>query len=269
MKDSTPLFMAPLGPARENVVTTPLLMLGPSLGTSAAALWTEVAELLAGQYDCFGFDLPGHGLSRRHEPVNSMPELAAALLAGVEQLQQKRGETGKPFFYAGVSVSGCIGLQLLLDAPNRIRAAAIINSAARIGQPEAWRERAALVMQKGTDALRESSRERWFGTGFVDARKEKANELLDSLTATDKSGYAGVCEALGGFDVRARLGEIATPTLAIGGSEDMATPPPQQQELVKGISGARIAALPGVGHLSPAEKPEAVASLLADFFKSV
>ncbi len=39
----------------------PLLVLGPSLGTSVAALWSNAARLLATRHRVIGFDLPGHG----------------------------------------------------------------------------------------------------------------------------------------------------------------------------------------------------------------
>ena len=41
----------------------PLLVVGPSLGTSSAVLWGGTAALLANDYDVVAWDLPGHGVS--------------------------------------------------------------------------------------------------------------------------------------------------------------------------------------------------------------
>ncbi len=247
----------------------PLVVLGPSLGTSAAALWGPAAVHLAGRFNVLGVDLPGHGVSWQVAPVNDMAALAKAVIAGVDAALAKRGEAGTQFFYAGVSVSGCIGLQLLLDAPERVRAAGILNSAAKIGEKAAWLERAATVRSAGTKAMREASPGRWFAPGFAEANPVRVAILLDSLSAASGEGYAGVCEALGSFDVRDKLSSIKRPVIAIGGKNDVATPPEQQEAIAKGIPGARLEFFSPAGHLVPAEHPEKAASLLAGFFGAI
>ena len=101
-----------------------------------------------------------------------------------------------------------MGLQLLLDAPDRIAAAVIISSGAKIGDAEGWTERADLVRAAGTPTLVEGSVRRWFAPGFLDRDPATATALLHSLQDADRFGYAGVCGALATFDVRDRLGEI-------------------------------------------------------------
>lgn len=242
----------------------PILVVAPSLGTSAVALWSEAAKRLAADFCVIGVDLPGHGASRNVAPLKDMPSLAKALLAGVGDAIG----AGKPFFYAGVSVSGCIGLQLLLAAADRVAGGAIINSAAKIGEYAGWMERAAFVRGEGTKSMRETSPGRWFAPGFVEKNPAMVEALLDSLVAADADGYAGVCEALASFDVRDALGSIARPVIAVGGENDVATPPEQQKFLAENIPGARLAILPNAGHLAPAEKPDEIAKLLAGFFKA-
>jgi len=238
-------------------VTRPLLVLGPSLGTSAAALWGACADLLAPDFDLVTWDLPGHGSHRG--PV-SRP-LSVADLG-----QHVLGRVDGRFCYAGVSVGGATGLQLGLDAPDRVRGLVVLCSGARIGSPELWQERIGLVGRAGTPAMVESSAQRWFGTGFVEREPERASRLLHSLSDADDEGYLAVCGALATFDVRDRLGEIVVPVLAVAGEEDAVCPPTLLRELADGVHDGRYVELAGVAHLAPAEAPDTVAGLLREHF---
>jgi len=241
----------------------PLLVVGSSLGTSVTALWGRCARLLENRFHVVGWDLPGHGLNTAQAPERlSMAELAAAVLAAIEGLLIERGEPGSPFVYAGDSVGGAVGLQLLLQSPERVTTAVLVCTGARIGDAPTWRDRRALVLEAGTRAVVESSRQRWFGPDFEARDPRAAQALIHSLAETDSIGYAAVCDALADFDVRHRLREIAAPVLTIAGSADLPTPPALLRELAAGVRHGRYAELPGVGHLAPAEAPAAVAQLI-------
>src|SRR5690349_6935601 len=171
----------------------PLLVLGPSLGTSASTLWTACAAGLTGVFDVVAWDLPGHGHNRSvpEEPF-TMAELAAGVLAVVDDVLVERGQPRGPFFYAGDSVGGAVGLQLLLDAPDRVVAAALLCTGARIGSAESWAERADAVRASGTPVLVTSSAERWFAPGFLDREPELGGALLRALSDAVDAGYEQV-----------------------------------------------------------------------------
>jgi 3-oxoadipate enol-lactonase / 4-carboxymuconolactone decarboxylase len=245
----------------------PLLVLGPSLGTSATTLWTACAAGLTDDFDVVAWDLPGHGHNRAvpEEPF-TMAELAAGVLSVVDDVLTERGQPRGPFFYAGDSVGGAVGLQLMLDAPDRIVAAALLCTGARIGTPESWAERVAAVRASGTPVMVSGSAERWFGPGFLEREPERTSALLHALSDADDEGYLQVCAALAGFDVRAQLARIIAPVLAIAGSDDVATPPDSLREIASGVADGTYVELPGVAHLAPAERPEEVARLLRSHF---
>jgi 3-oxoadipate enol-lactonase/4-carboxymuconolactone decarboxylase len=234
-----------------------LLLLGPSLGTSAATLWKPVAERLAERARVVAWDLPGHGRSPASGPFR-MPELAAAVLALADDIAP-----GQSFSYAGDSVGGAVGLQLLLDAPERVTSAALLCTGAVIGDPELWRVRAATVRESGTESVVLGSAERWFAAGFADREPAVAAALLDALRDTNAECYALVCEALAVFDVVDRLPQITTPVLAIAGAQDIPTPPEGLAQIASGVRDGRLIVLDGVGHLAPAEAPDRVADLIA------
>ena len=117
----------------------PLLLLGNSIGTSATALWAASAAFLGERFHVVAWDLPGHG--RNTDPVSdgfSMAELAAGVMAFAERVLTDRGEPGGQLYYAGDSLGGAVGLQALLDAPDRILAAVLLCTGAKIGDADGW-----------------------------------------------------------------------------------------------------------------------------------
>ena len=94
------------------------------------------------------------------------------------------GEPGTgPFHYAGDSVGGAVGLQLLLDHPDRVAGAALLCTGARIGTAGSWQDRAALVRAEGTKAVVPTAgAERWFGARIRrPGARACAGALLDHL----------------------------------------------------------------------------------------
>jgi 3-oxoadipate enol-lactonase len=246
----------------------PLLVLGPSLGTSVTALWRDVVPLLTDRVDVWGWDLPGHGTAPEPDPAAldglSIADLAAAVLEQVALAQAVRGDAGAPFHYAGVSVGGAVGQRLLVDAAGRVTSAVLICTAARFGEPQPWLDRADLVARAGTPTQVTGSAQRWFAPGFIQAHPDVATRLLAALQTTDRFGYAAVCRAVAAFDLTDRLGAVAAPVVAVAGADDQATPPADLARIAEAIPGARLEVLGGVGHLAPAEAPDAIARIVGE-----
>ena len=241
----------------------PLLVLGPSLGTSATALWSACAAHLTDAFDVVAWDLPGHGHNRSiPDEAYTMEELARGVLEVVDTVLAERGETGGSFAYAGDSVGGAVGLQLMLDVPDRVGSAVLLCTGARIGEPEMWSDRIGQVSSSGTSVMVSPSAGRWFGPGFLDREPERGSTLLHALQEADDEAYCQVCRVLSGFDVRDRLSEIGTPVLAVAGAADVATPTERLREIADGVKDGRLVELDGVAHLAPAEVPELVARLI-------
>jgi 3-oxoadipate enol-lactonase / 4-carboxymuconolactone decarboxylase len=239
-----------------------LLLLGPSLGTSAQTLWAAAAERLTDRAHVVGWDLPGHGRTPAASPFG-MPELAEAVLALADDIAP-----GVAFHYAGDSIGGAVGLQLLLDAPARLKSATLVCTGAVIGNAQDWAARALAVREQGTGSIVDLAAQRWFANGFTDRRKDAADALLGALRDADDECYAQACEALAAFDVTDRLSEITTPTLAIAGAQDIATPPEGLQRIASGVKEGRLVVLDDVAHLAPAEAPDRVAELIGEHLRT-
>lgn len=237
----------------------PLLVVGPSLGTSAAVLWGPVAARLGDRFTVLGWDLPGHGSAAPASGFD-VADLAAGLLAALDE------RLGVPatFHYAGDSLGGAVGLQLLLDAADRVRSATLCCTAAKILDAAGWSGRAALVRAEGMSALVGSAPARWFGPGFVERDPGTAAALLDDLARCDAESYAAACEALATFDLRARLAEVSVRVLAVAGACDAVTTAAELGRIASDVQLGRLVVLDGVAHLAPAEASDRVAELIVE-----
>lgn len=237
-----------------------LLVVGPSLGTSVEALWATAARHLGDGFEVLGWDLPGHGRSKPADEPFTVADLATAVRRLAADVAN-----GRPTSYAGVSLGGAVALELAVD-PGPFTAVASIASAAKIGEPTGWRERAALVRASGTPVLVSGSAERWFAPGFLERDPATSNRLLLSLADADKGSYALACEALAAFDAQDRLGVATVPLLVAAGELDVViSPDTARTTSVDRAPTASMHVFTGCGHLPPAEDPTAVARTLSRF----
>jgi 3-oxoadipate enol-lactonase/4-carboxymuconolactone decarboxylase len=236
----------------------PILVLGPSLGTTWHMWDRQIAEL-SERWRVIRYDLPGHGGAPAY-PASSVGDLAERLLATLDQLGVQR------FGYAGCSVGGAVGIELALRHPQRVATLALVAASPRFGTADEFRQRGVVVRTNGLDPIARSAPERWFTPAFAAAQPAIVEWAVQMVRTTDPGCYIAACEALAAFDVRAGLGRIQVPTLVVVGSEDQVTGPAEARTLVAGIPDARLALVPGASHLAPVEQPAAVTDLLAHHF---
>ncbi len=248
-------FTEPSGPDG-----APLLVLGPSLGTSTI-LWESTLPLLRERYRVTAWDLPGHGASPAASEPFTVAELADAVADGVRRLGADR------IRYAGVSLGGATGLELLLRHPGLVESAAIVASGAQLGDPDAWHERAGKTRAQSTSSLIVSSGQRWFAPDSIAREPVLSGRLFHALQDADDESYALCCEALAAYDVRDRLGEITAPVVAMWGEDDQVAPEAKAIEIADGVANGRTVRIADAAHLPPAEQPAAVVDALIGFFE--
>ncbi len=240
----------------------PLLLVGPGLGTGVEALWQLAADELAEDFEVIGYDLPGHV----HSPASTEPFTLAELADSAAAIIADHATAGRRVFFAGVSVSGGVALELALKHGDKFEAVAPICSAAKLGTPEAWKERAELVAKAGTPTMVTGSAQRWFAPGFIENHPERTTNLLHTLQNADRFAYAHVCGGLANYDVRDQLDQIKIPVLAIGGAVDPVCPPTDIEFIAENVANGTAVILQDVAHQAPLEKPEETAEALRQFF---
>ncbi|ELP67183.1 4-carboxymuconolactone decarboxylase [Streptomyces turgidiscabies Car8] len=240
--------------------SAPVLILGPSLGTTWH-MWDRQVPELVKQWRVFRFDLPGHGGAPAH-PAGSVADLANRLLVTLDRAGVQR------FGYAGCALGGAIGAELALRHPERLASLALIAASPRFGTADEFRQRGVIVRTNGLDPIARTSPERWFTSGFAAAQPAITEWAVQMVRTTDPGCYIAACESLASFDVRGELARVGVPTLVLVGSDDQVTGPAEARTLVAGIPDARLAVVPGASHLVPVEQPAAVTDLLVRHFST-
>ncbi len=162
------------GPSRHDL---PLLVVGPSLGTSAAALWKRAAALLDDDFDVLGWDLPGHGSSAPTAAAFEIADLAAAvrdIAEGAQALAVSPIHRSPTRATPSAARSGCSCFWTRPIGWRRRRSSA---PGAKIGEPSAWHERVETLRESGIQAMVEAAPARWFGPRF---RRTRTGDRSDS-----------------------------------------------------------------------------------------
>ena len=251
------------GGARLNAVRragpagAPNLVLIHSLGTDLR-IWDAVADLLAPRAGVLSYDLRGHGLSDA-DPDARLERHAADALAAMDYLG------GGSAVLCGISIGGQVAMAAALAAPERVAGLVVMDSAARIGTPERYAERAARVRAEGIAAIAEAQLERWFAPGSRTAMPDRVALVANMLRRQPVDGYLAGIAALAEADLGETPAGIACPVLCAVGEHDVSTPPEGMERLAALIPGAVLKVIADAGHLPPVEAPEATAAAIGRF----
>jgi 3-oxoadipate enol-lactonase len=216
--------------------------------------WDPQLESLCDVRRCLAVDLPGYGDS--DGLPGSLPEIAAGVAAWIGS------RTDGPVDLIGLSFGGMVSQHLTLDHPELVRSLTLLDTSPAFGldgvtTPESW-------LASRIDAIRDpdpnapSIEAVVSGLVGAGASAEVRRTMVESMRAVPPATLEAACTALIGHDTRARLHEIAVPTLVMVGAEDTETPPSYAEAIASRIPGAELLVVPGSGHLLNLERPDAV-----------
>lgn len=226
-----------------------VVVLSCALGTTQE-MWSRQLPSLSERYRVLTYDQPGHGGSDLPGEQPTVGAFADGVIAVLDELEIERVS------FCGVSLGGMVGMALALGHPRRVERLVLACSSAHLGPPAQWLERARRVRARGTEVIADAVVGRWFTNAFVRDEPETVARLRSLLVATPREGYAACCEAIGTWDAREAISEIAAPTLVVAGAQDPATTVEDAEALVAGIPGARLCVVDGAAHLANVEQPE-------------
>jgi pimeloyl-ACP methyl ester carboxylesterase len=187
-----------------------------------------------------------------------MADAVAALLAELEE---------PPAHVVGLSLGGCIALALALRAPARVRSLTLVNAFAQLrpaGVGPALRLAARLALLAAAPMSAVAS---LVARGLFPRPEQAAlcEAAARSLARTSRRAYVAGLRALAGFDARAALAGVRCPTLIVAGADDATVALERKEALARAIPGARWALVPGSGHATNADHPDAFNATLREF----
>jgi 3-oxoadipate enol-lactonase len=239
----------------------PVVLLANSLGTTAH-MWDAQIDALSTAHRVLRYDMRGHGLTssgpRDAERGTTIAQLADDAAALLDALRIERAT------FVGLSIGGMIGQRFAAAYAGRVDALALCATASRIGTPENWNARIALVESEGMAPVVEPGMERWFSPRTRRERPDLVRGFATMLGRTPPLGYAAACKAVRDGDLRADAARIACRTLVVAGADDPVTTPDDARALSAAIAGAELLVLDDAAHILCAERPDAFnAALLA------
>ncbi|HET8656223.1 MAG TPA: alpha/beta fold hydrolase [Longimicrobiaceae bacterium] len=227
-------------------------------------LWDPVVERLRPEYRLIVPDLRGMGRSEVGDPV-PLERYADDMVAVLDAVGVR-----EPAVVVGLSMGGYIVLDLYRRHRGRVRAMVLADTRAAPDTPEAAaarRRSSQRAIDEGAPAVVGGMAEDLLAPGADAALRE---EWRGIMTATPPRGIASALTAMADRpDSRPLLPRIACPVLVIVGAEDTLTPPGQARRMAESIRGARLAVIPGAGHLTPVERPAEFALALRRFLEGI
>lgn len=244
-----------------------LVILAGSLGGDSAHQWGQVAGHLTHDSRVVFVYLPGQGMGAQWDDdvEPTMDNLAEAMHATVAKIIEHN--PGLHTYYAGLSLSGALGLYLARDAAEELRGVFVVASAATIGEPETWIERAEQVEREGTVSLVEATQARWFTEDFAAEEPGKVAAIMEGLAVADDHSYAQLCRCLATYDFRGDLDKVYTPVMLIAGEEDESHPMADLELVLTSAPGADMRIVPDVAHQVTVAAPGTVGDIMRGFFR--
>jgi pimeloyl-ACP methyl ester carboxylesterase len=227
------------------------------------SLWDPQQEPLARRFRVVTPDLRGYGESPATPGTVTMGELAADVVALLDELRIESAAV------VGLSMGGLVAMELALAEPRRWWALGLVATTAAPVTEAERRERlltAELLETSGLEPVVETMRERLFGPSCPPDVIDRVVRMMRS------SNPQGAAAALRGRaerpDYRPGLAGLDIPAFVCTGTYDTWSTEAVTRELVASLRAPRTLLLPDVGHLPNLERPEEFNRELLPFLES-
>ncbi|KUL94584.1 alpha/beta hydrolase [Bosea sp. WAO] len=228
----------------------PPLILIPGL-LNDAELWRDQIAVLADIADCRVADIT---------QGESLEALAQSVLA----------QAPPRFALAGFSLGGYVAVEMARIAAERIGRLALLDTSIQPDDPER-----AVARQVRDKAARAPGTFHGFGDRLLKTYLGEANLHDEHIVGRIR----GMTQRLGAEvflrqnsilrkDGAGVLAGLTCPVLILCGEEDRLTPLAEHEAMASLVPQARLVAVPGSGHMTPIENPEAVNAALRNWLQS-
>lgn len=240
----------------------PALVFINSLGTDRR-IWDRVVADLAADFTILTFDKRGHGLSDLGQPPYRIEDFADDMIGLIDHYRLEN------VVICGLSIGGLIALSAYQKRPDLIRAIFFADTAHKIGTPDFWDARIAMVLEKGIEPILEPIMSRWFTAPYRQPDNADYRGYCTMLLRQPATGYAGTCTAIRNADFTEVAKNLNIPSMCVVGAEDGSTPPDLVKSLADLIPGSSFEILPGAAHIPCVETPETFIGVLRRFLSTL
>lgn len=211
-------------------------------------------------------DLRGFGASAAAPPEPTLARYADDLAAVLDALGVEQAVV------CGLSMGGYITFEFLRRHRARVRGLILMDTKAEADGAEGKKARdqaAALAEEKGAAAIADGMLPKLLAAGTAQTQPTVVVAVREMMLRASVPGIVAALRAMRDRpDSTDLLPEIAVPTLALCGADDVLTPPAGMKTIAERVRGARYVEVAGAGHLSPLEQPTAVNRAVAGFLST-
>lgn len=230
-------------------------------------------------------DLPGHGqssLGRQALDVAGQCDVVKQLADRLVFAQAGRSQTQPPaVVLVGHSLGAAVALSFASRWPQQVAGLILLNAAPALALPDEILQQVvqALWPQSApmTEADRHADRSRYEGLPAplaellfaTDCPSERRARWSAMLWAGERRAIYADFRLCQGVDLRDQLARIEAPALCIGGQEDLLVAPSQTVALGDALPRSTSRVLPGTGHLTLLEDPDATLEAIEQFLTKI
>jgi pimeloyl-ACP methyl ester carboxylesterase len=254
------LFYKESGSGLETIVFSHGLLMDHAMFEPQRAAFEKQYRVIAYDHRAQGQSQdPGQGYD-----MDSLADDAAALITALN---------AGPCHFAGLSMGGFVGMRLAAHHPALVRTVTLMNTTAtreKLPNRIKYGVLAQLAKMVSPAPFTPIAVKELFGRTTRTSASRRP--MLDEWTARLRSRPRNIAPSLLAVMNRREftaeeLALIRCPTLIITGEDDTAQPPRNSESMVAGIRGARTVRIPGAGHSSSLEEPDAVIAAMKALFQ--
>jgi pimeloyl-ACP methyl ester carboxylesterase len=175
--------------------------------------------------------------------------------------------------FCGLSMGGYVTFGILRQAASRAMGVILADTRSSADSDAALENRRRMLLALGREGPSAVAREmlpRLFARQTPARRPDLVGSVRQMIEGQSHEAIAAAIEAMMlRPDSSPLLREMLLPTLVIVGDEDALTPPADSQQIHEAVAGSTLVRIPGAGHLSNLEEPEAFGAAVQAFLDSM
>jgi pimeloyl-ACP methyl ester carboxylesterase len=236
-------------------------------------LWDDVVDRVAESgWDVVVPDLRGFGESAFGDDEPDDEPALSWMARDVLDILDRLGVNSA--VVVGLSLGGYVAMELLRQDATRVAGLVLMDTKASADTDEARENRLRVAEQVqaagSTDALARAMLPNLLGATTHAERPDVVETVRGWILQADPTGVAWAQRAMAARpDSHADLAALTVPALVVWGTEDAISPREEQDSMVEALRDASLVEVPGAGHLTAVEAPEAVAAALVAFLDQV